>query len=125
MRMEDSHVIYTILLNNSRAPFSDMKARQAAAYALDKKAITEIVTTGLANPANTVLPSGLDYHDKDYAAFAPDMEKAKQLITESGMSGKEVKIPVTAGQATQQIALFMHAKVAKCGTSASRRAARR
>ena len=115
MRMEDSHVIYTILLNNSRAPFSDMRARQAAAYALDKKAITQIVTTGLANAANTVLPSGLDYHDKDYAVFAPDMEKAKQLIQESGMAGKEVKIPVTSGQATQQIALFMQAQLEAIG----------
>ena len=115
MRMEDSHVIYTVLLNHSRAPFSDLKARQAAAYALDKKAITQIVTTGLASPANTVLPSGLDYHDKDYAGFAPDMEKARQLIEESGMTGKEVKIPVTAGQATQQIALFMQAQFEAIG----------
>lgn len=115
MRMEDSHVIYTILLNHSRAPFSDLKARQAAAYALDKKAITQIVTTGLANPANTVLPSPLDYHDKEFAAFTPDMEKAKQLIQESGMAGKEVKIPLNPGQATQQIALFMQAQFEAIG----------
>lgn len=115
MRMEDSHVIYTILLNHSRPPFSDLKARQAAAYALDKKAITQIVTTGLANPANTVLPSGLDYHDKEFAAFAPDMEKARQLIQDSGMAGKEVKIPLNPGQATQQIALFMQAQFEAIG----------
>ena len=115
MRMEDSHVLYTVLLNHSRAPFSDLKARQAAAYALDKKAITQIVTTGLANPANTVLPSPLDYHDKDLVAFTPDLEKAKQLIQESGMAGQEVKIPLNPGQATQQIALFMQAQFEAIG----------
>jgi peptide/nickel transport system substrate-binding protein len=115
MRMEPSHVIYTLLLNHSRAPFSELKARQAAAYALDKAAITGIVTTGLATPANTVLPSGLDYHDADFAGFAPDMDKAKQLLEESGMAGKEVKIPVTSGQATQQIALFMQAQLEAIG----------
>lgn len=115
MRMDPSHVIYTVLLNHSRAPFSDLKARQAAAYALDKNAITQTVTLGLATAANTVLPSGLDYYDPNYAGYAPNIEKAKQLIEESGMAGKEVKIPLNAGQATQQIALFMQAQFEAIG----------
>lgn len=115
MRMDPSHVIYTVLLNHSRPPFSNLKARQAAAYALDKSAITQTVTAGLATAANTVLPSGLDYHDPNYVGYAPDMEKAKQLIQESGMAGKEVKIPLNPGQATQQIALFMQAQFEAIG----------
>ncbi len=110
MRLDPSHVIYVALLNSGREPFSNVKARQAAAYALDKAAIAQAVTGGLATPANTPLPSALDYHDANYAGIVPDMEKARQLLAESGMAGKEVQIPITAGQAIQQIALLMQAQ---------------
>lgn len=115
MRLDPSHVIYVALLNSGREPFSSMKARQAAAYALDKAAIAQAVTGGLATPANTPLPSPLDFHDPDYAGLVADMDKAKALLAESGMAGKEVKIPITAGQATQQIALLMQAQLEAIG----------
>ena len=115
MRLEVSHVIYTVLLNHKREPFSNLKARQAAAYALDKEAITLAATAGLATAATTPLPSGLDFHDPDYKGIVADMEKAKKLIEESGMTGKEVKIPLTAGQANQQIGLLMQAQLEAIG----------
>lgn len=115
MRLEISHVIYTILLNHKREPFSNLKARQAAAYALDKEAITFAATNGLATAATTPLPSGLDFHDPDYKGIVADMEKAKQLIEESGMTGKEVKIPLNGGQANQQIGLLMQAQLEAIG----------
>ncbi len=110
MRMDPSHVIYVVLVNHSREPFSDIRARQAAAMALDKTAITQAVTGGLASPASTTLPSALDFHDASYAGIATDMEKAKQLLAESGMAGKEVKVLVTSGQAAQQTALYIQAQ---------------
>src|SRR5918997_1888937 len=65
MRLEPSTVIYVSLLNTRREPFSNMKARQAAAMALDNKAVTKAITFGYARPANTTLPDALAKGDFD------------------------------------------------------------
>src|SRR6185312_13827360 len=48
MRLEPSTTIYMTLLSEKREPFSNMKARQAAAYAIDNKAMTKAITRGYA-----------------------------------------------------------------------------
>jgi peptide/nickel transport system substrate-binding protein len=110
MRMEPSNVVFVVLLNHSREPFSNLKARQAAAYALDNKVLTQAITNGYAKPANTPLPGSLDFHDDSYPGIVADMEKAKQLIAESGMAGKEVKIILGGGSTNQQTGLLMQAQ---------------
>jgi len=115
MRLDPSHVIYVNLLNHSREPFSNLKARQAAAHALNRTAITHAVAGTAATPANTPLPSSLDYQDASYLGLDYDPAKAKQFLAESDMQGKEVKILLTPGQAMQQIALLMQAEWQKIG----------
>ena len=110
MRLEPSTTIYMVLMNSKREPFSNLKARQAAAHAVDNKAVTEAVTLGNATPANTTLPGALDFHHKEFPGIAYDPAKAKQLLAESGMEGREVKILATAGAAEQQLALLLQAQ---------------
>lgn len=110
MRLEPSTIIYMTLMNSKREPFSNVKARQAAAFAIDNKAMTQAVTRGYAVPANTTLPGGVDFHDKDYPGIPVDIAKAKQLLAESGMEGREVKILATAGSTEQQMALLLQAQ---------------
>ncbi len=110
MRLEPSTTIYMTLLNSKREPFSNVKARQAAAQAVDNKAITQAVTHGYAKPANTTIPDAIDFHDKDYPGITYDVEAAKKLLAESGMEGREVKILATAGATEQQLALLLQAQ---------------
>lgn len=110
MRLEPSTTIYMTLLNNKREPFSNMKARQAAAYAIDNKAMAKAITRGYAQPANTTLPGSIDFHDKDNPGIPVDIAKAKQLLAESGMEGHEVKILATSGATEQQMALLLQAQ---------------
>ncbi|MDY0884545.1 ABC transporter substrate-binding protein [Dongia soli] len=110
MRLEPSTVIYMTLLNETREPFSNMKARQAAAHAIDNKALTKAITHGYATPANTTLPGAIEYHDKSNPGIAYDPAKAKEELAESGMTGREVKILATAGAAEQQMALLLQAQ---------------
>jgi peptide/nickel transport system substrate-binding protein len=110
MRLEPSTTIYVTLLNNAREPFSSLKARQAAALAVDNKAMTKAITHGYAEPANTTLPSAVDFHDKENPGIAVDIEKAKALLAESGMEGREVKILANPGAANQQMALLLQAQ---------------
>ncbi len=110
MRLEPSTTIYMTLLSEKREPFSNMKARQAAAYAIDNKALTKAITRGYATPANTTLPGSIEFHDDDYPGIPYDPAKAKELLAESGMAGKEVKILATADAAAQQMALLLQAQ---------------
>lgn len=110
MRLEPSTTIYMTLLNNKREPFSSLEARQAAAYAVDNEAMTKAITQGYADPANTTLPAGVDFHDKDNPGIPADPAKAKELLAKSGMEGREVKILATTGAAEQQMALLLQAQ---------------
>lgn len=110
MRLEPSTTIYMTLLSEKREPFSNMKARQAAAYAIDDKAMTKAITRGYAVPANTTLPGSIDYHDDAYPGIPYDPAKAKELLAESGMAGHEVKILATADATAQQMALLLQAQ---------------
>jgi len=113
--MEPANIIEEILVNHKREPFSNMKARQAAAYALDNKAIAQAVTYGHAKPANTTLPGSLAFHDDSYPGYVQDMDKAKKLMAESGMAGKEVKILVAPDATNQQLGLMIQAQWAAIG----------
>lgn len=110
MRLEPSTTIYMTLLNHGREPFSNMKARQAAAYAIDNKALAAAITRGYAQPANTTLPGSVDFHDDEYPGIPYDPARAKELLEESGMAGREVKILATAGATEQQMALLLQAQ---------------
>lgn len=110
MRMEPSTTIYMTLVNHKREPFSNLKARQAAAMAIDNKAMAKAITRGYAEPANTTLPGSIDFHDKDYPGIAHDPAKAKELLAESGMAGREVKLLATADAPSQQTALLIQAQ---------------
>ncbi|MGD9477461.1 ABC transporter substrate-binding protein [Shinella sp. G-2] len=110
MRLEPSTTIYMTLLNHKREPFSNLKARQAAGMAIDNKAMAAAITRGYAEPANTTLPGSVDFHDKDYPGIAHDPAKAKELLAESGMAGREVKILATADAPSQQTALLIQAQ---------------
>lgn len=110
MRLEPSTTIYMTLLNHKREPFSNLKARQAAGMAIDNKAMAKAITRGYAEPANTTLPGSVDFHDKDYPGISYEPAKAKELLAESGMAGREVKILATADALSQQMALLIQAQ---------------
>jgi len=110
MPLEPSTVIYMILLNHGRAPFNDLKARQAAARALDTTALTRAMTFGAAEPANTTLPNALDFHAGDLAINTYDPEAAKALLEESSYDGEELVILIADNPEREKQAVLMQAQ---------------
>jgi peptide/nickel transport system substrate-binding protein len=110
MKLEPSTTIYMTLLNDRREPFSNPKARLAAAYAIDNKAMTKALTRGYGVPANTTLPNGVNFHDDDYPGIPHDVAKARELLKESGMAGHEVKLLAHSSATDQQTALLLQAQ---------------
>jgi peptide/nickel transport system substrate-binding protein len=114
--LDPSTVIYMTLLNHARAPFDDLRVRQAAAHALDVAALTKAVTHGHATPANTTLPKALLFHHADYPGIPFDVAKAKALLGEAGTPEGEAVILVTAGSVVgEQLAALIQAQWAAIG----------
>jgi len=76
--------VAAIWVNNNQPEFSDKRARQAIAYAIDKKTITETLWLGDADPVSTEIPYVTWAQPADANPYNFDPEKAKSLLAEVG-----------------------------------------
>jgi peptide/nickel transport system substrate-binding protein len=93
---ETSPQTFYFFLNTQTKPFSNLLARQAVNYAVDKRA-TQRLASGALDPACYFLPPGLVGHPTAPCPYgdpnaAPDLAKAKQLVQQSGMAGTPVTV---------------------------------
>lgn len=71
------------MMNQSMAPFDDIKVREAFAYAIDVEAITNDLLGGTMEPASCLLaPSVMGHVERDVIKYDP--EKAKQMLADAG-----------------------------------------
>ena len=75
------------LNDGSANPLSNEKVRQALNYALNKKAIIQIVTQGLGTPMQSYMASTTPLYTALGPAYPYDMKKAKAMLAEAGFSG--------------------------------------
>jgi len=73
-----------IALNNTKAPFTDPRVRQALNYAVDKSAIIQNVLFGAADAMDAPMASSLLGYCK-VGAYEFNQTKAKQLLAEAGV----------------------------------------
>ena len=90
--------VWFLILNAKEGPFADKRVRQAANYAINKKAIVDNVLEGTAAIAAGPTPPAFAW------AYNPDLEpypynpaKAKALIKEAGVEGAKLTFYVTEG----------------------------
>lgn len=79
-------------LTNTRAPFDNVKVRQAVNYAIDKKAIIDAFFEGYAEPAINPMPPTIGGYNDELTGYAYDPEKAKSLLAEAGYDGAEFEL---------------------------------
>ena len=71
-------------LNLSKAPFDDVKVRQAVAYAVDTEGLCSSVFQGIEEPAEAIFEKGKPYCDVDTFVYDFDVDKANLLMDEAG-----------------------------------------
>lgn len=80
--------ILTVFLNSDVPPFDNVKVRQAVNHAINRSQIQRVWGgPSVGTPTDQILPPSVpDW--RDYAAYPmePDLEKAKQLMQESGVT---------------------------------------
>lgn len=103
-------------MNTNLAPFDDVRVRQAVNYAIDRSAVVKLFGgSNLAQPACQILPPGFPSYEPycPYTAgggdtwSAPDMEKAKALVAESGTAGQEVTIIAEDNTVSRAIGVYL------------------
>ena len=90
--------LWFLILNAREGPFSDVRVRQAANYAINKTAIVENVLEGTAEVAAGPTPPAFAWaHNEDLEPYPFDPDKARALIAEAGAEGAELTFFVTEG----------------------------
>ena len=90
--------VWFLILNAKEGPFSDVRVRQAANYAINKEAIVNDVLEGTAAVAAGPTPPAFAWaYNNSLEPYPYNPEKARQLISEAGADGAELTFFVTEG----------------------------
>ncbi|WP_166241998.1 ABC transporter substrate-binding protein [Paenibacillus turpanensis] len=113
------HVWWTAF-NTQKAPFDNVKVRQAVNYAINKEAIVDGILKGTGELANTPLPPTVWGHNPKVKNYEYNAEKAKALLTEAGYpNGFEVTywVPESGSgmQQPQAMAVAIQSDLQKIG----------
>ena len=81
-----------LYVNNQKAPLNNVKVRQALSYAMDYKAIIDGSVKGKGVPMKGPIPKGMWGYDESLAGYTTNVEKAKQLLAESGQKDLTVHL---------------------------------
>lgn len=105
-------------LNCGKGPTKDLRVRQAIAYAIDKKAIMDGLTWGIAPPESQIYPPGNQWYVeglKDPYVVA-DLAKARQLLKEAGYEkGVQLNAIVQNETFVMNLAMLAQANLKRAG----------
>ena len=90
-RMSVSYLAFNI----RKAPFDDLKVRQAMAMSVDRENINEVLLFGTQRIADGILPPEMPGYNESVKSLKYDPVRAKQLLGESKYAGKVPRIVLT------------------------------
>jgi peptide/nickel transport system substrate-binding protein len=90
--------VWFLILNAKEGPFADVRVRQAANYAIDKKALVDNILQGTAEVAAGPTPPAFAWaYNEDLEPYPHDPDRARALLDEAGYDGETVTFFVTEG----------------------------
>ncbi|MFZ0833548.1 MAG: ABC transporter substrate-binding protein [Mycobacterium sp.] len=84
-----------LALNEARAPWNDVRVRQAVAYAIDRGAIVQATSYGTATANQLAIPEGSPWYTA-YDRYRRDLDKAKHLLQQANLTGQDLDMLVTS-----------------------------
>jgi peptide/nickel transport system substrate-binding protein len=98
IRIDKTSRYVFMLLNTTRAPFNNVKARQAVNYGVDNKSLVDNILKGYGEVPDAPIPSVAQYYKKQ-EPYTYDVDKAKSLLQEAGVkSGTPLTIWTPQGR---------------------------
>jgi peptide/nickel transport system substrate-binding protein len=80
--------------NNSKAPFTDKRVRQAVRYAIDHKALMDTCWAGRGTLIGSMVPPTDPWYEDLTGLYPYDLAKAKSLLQEAGKTGVTLRLRV-------------------------------
>jgi glutathione transport system substrate-binding protein len=103
------------MMNNQKAPFNDVRVRQAIDYAINKEAYIQVVKNGYATEATSIIGPNVQFY-KGNEPRPYDPEKAKELLAEAGYpDGFTTSVMFANTTANQKQAEFFKQQLAEVG----------
>jgi peptide/nickel transport system substrate-binding protein len=118
-----SNALWYLSMNVKKAPFDNVKVRQAVAYAIPYQKIVDAVMFGVANPmfgAKSNAANGLTWPQPH--GYATDIAKAKALLAEAGYAnGFETTLSFNLGEAvvSEPLCILVQESLAQIGIKAT------
>lgn len=105
VRNELAGASYSIGFNTKLPPTDNQKLRQAIGYATDRKRFADTVFQGYSQPQVLPWPAHSPaYDDSKLATYGYDLEKARKLVQESGLTNPEVDVIYSSEGTPSQMA---------------------
>jgi peptide/nickel transport system substrate-binding protein len=89
-RVEPTVSTYYFWLNTQRAPFNDLKVRQAVDYAVDPAAL-RLIYTGQIDPTDQILPPAMPGY-RQFDLYPRSLGKARRLMREADPSDRRITV---------------------------------
>ena len=81
-------------MNVNDPALSDVRVRQAIAYALDREFLSEVIDQGLTFPVPTGVAAASPFHNANVNHYDKDIDRAKQLLAEAGYGEGELELTI-------------------------------
>lgn len=105
----------SVVFNFGKEKLQNKALREAIAMAIDKKGIIDAIYNGMAIEANSCVSNvAFGYSDK-ITGIPRDVEKAKQLIEENGLTGTNLKIITNDNPTRVQVAQIIQSNLKEIG----------
>lgn len=83
----------SFIANVQFPPLDDVRVRQAINYAINRERVAETATAGVGNPTSIVWPPAAPTYDEEQASrYGFDLDRARSLLDEAGVSGFELTV---------------------------------
>ncbi|GAY17386.1 ABC transporter substrate-binding protein [Mycobacterium sp. shizuoka-1] len=116
-RLEESINTYYFWMNTQKAPFNDIRVRQAINYAIDPEALNRVFG-GRLHPTQQILPPGMPGYEEYKLYQGPDLGKAKQLIAEANPADKDITVWTDDEPDRKRIGEYYHDLLTQLGFNA-------
>lgn len=89
-------LILVLHFNTTRKPFTDVRVRQAFAYAIDRNSLRRFIGKDVTKPVVSVVPPDYLGGTEDVELYSFDLDKSRQLLEKAGYpKGFEVEVQIS------------------------------
>lgn len=109
--------IFGLLVNTGSPGLDDSRVRRALSMAVDRRAISDALFTGIAPPATQFWPEGVPGHVAEADRDPYDPDAARRLLAEAGHPDLRLRVMTSSTEPSDSILTIVQAQLAAVGVT--------